>query len=218
LEARYRPGLALEALLDPEAPAWGAFHREAFALMGTPVGLQPTAAIRASWGGRTIGAVAQVEVAACHTGQALAFHLTWLDPTENRSLDDTTTFSDAAAVLFPAVPTAPLVTMGAPGAAVNAWYWRADEDGKGAHVVAEGIGTTRILDRTLVRSRGRWAQGRWHVVILRALRVDTREPVVQLVPGAATAFGVAIWEGGHGERGGIKAFSGSWRGLRLSDG
>jgi DMSO reductase family type II enzyme heme b subunit len=105
--------------------------------------------------------------------------------------------------------------MGAPGAAVNAWYWRADESGTGRHLVAEGLGTTRTLDTDIVRGAGVWKGGRWRVVIARALRVATDAPVAQLEPGTTTGFGVAVWEGEHGERAGIKAFSGDWQDLKL---
>ena len=116
----------------------------------------------------------------------------------------------------PHEPEAPSVTMGAPGTPVNAWYWRADEDGRGRHVVAEGLGTTRTVDLELVRGRGIWKEGRWQIVIARALQVSTQEPVAQLTPGETTGFGVAIWEGASSERAGLKSFSGDWRELRLA--
>jgi complex iron-sulfur molybdoenzyme family reductase subunit gamma len=50
-------------------------------------------------------------------------------------------------------------------------------------------------------------------VIARALRVDSTEPMAQIQSGEKTQFGVAIWEGTHGERGGIKAYSVDWRDL-----
>jgi DMSO reductase family type II enzyme heme b subunit len=184
--------------------------------MGTPVGLQPTGAIRNTWISRKIGAVSAVGVAAVHDGSQLAFRLEWEDPVADRAVDDPTAFVDAAAVLLPAVVGAPSVTMGAPGLAVNAWYWRADADGRGRHVVAEGLGTTRTVDVELVRGRGTWRDGRWRVVITRALRVATAEPVAQLRSGEVTGFAVAIWDGAHAERGGIKAFSGDWQELRLA--
>jgi DMSO reductase family type II enzyme heme b subunit len=53
-------------------------------------------------------------------------------------------------------------------------------------------------------------------VIARALRVETAEPVAQLAAGQTTGFAVAVWEGGNGERAGIKAFSGEWRELALA--
>ena len=214
--ATFVKGAPLEWLLDPEGEPWRATHPEKIALMGTPLALQPTAAIRVAWRDKHIGAVDRVAVAAVHNGQTLAFRLEWADPTENRELGDTTAFPDAAAVLLPSIAGAPLITMGGQGAPVNAWYWRADDDGGGRQVLAEGIGTTRTVDTSLVRGHGQWKEGRWRVVIGRALRVNGPEHYAQLEPGQTTQFGVAIWEGSHGERGGIKSFSGNWRELRLA--
>jgi DMSO reductase family type II enzyme heme b subunit len=216
MQAPYVADVDLDALLDPTAPAWRAADGETLKLMGTPLGLQPTAAVQVAWAGKPIGAVGRVTVSALHNGEVLAFQLGWDDPSENGALSDTTAFPDAVAILLPSVPKAPLMTMGAPGAAVNAWYWRADEPESARNVVAEGLGTTRTLDDQLVRGRGAWKEGRWGVVIARALRVATDAPVAQLEPGAATGFGVAVWEGSHGERAGIKAFSPAWAELRLA--
>lgn len=207
---------SLEELLQPDAPLWRGARAERVALMGTPVGLQPTAAVRVAWTNRKIGAVGEVDVAAVCDGQRLAFRLEWADPSENRELVETTAFPDAAAVLLPVAKGAPVVTMGAPGQAVNAWYWRADENGAGRQVVAEGIGTSRTVDVDLVKGQGLWKEGRWRLVIARALRVETAEPVAQLAAGQSTGFAVAVWEGGNGERAGIKAFSGEWRELALA--
>jgi DMSO reductase family type II enzyme heme b subunit len=215
MEAHYAAGAGWKQLLDPDSRAWRAAGAESLRLIGTPVGLQPTAAIRAAWTGKSIGAVDRVTVAAVHDGEALAFRLEWDDATENRELADNTSFPDAAAVLLPSTADASVMTMGAPGAAVNAWYWRADESGSGRHVSAEGLGTSRTLDVELVRGAGVWKDGRWRVVIARALRVATGDPVAQLTPGERTRIAVAVWEGGHGERAGIKAFSGDWQGLEL---
>jgi DMSO reductase family type II enzyme heme b subunit len=207
---------SLEELLQPDAPLWRGARAERVALMGTPVGLQPTAAVRVAWTNRKIGAVGEVDVAAVCDGQRLAFRLEWADPSENRELVETTAFPDAAAVLLPVAKGAPVVTMGAPGQAVNALYWRADENGAGRQVVAEGIGTSRTVDVDLVKGQGLWKEGRWRHVIARALRVETAEPVAQLAAGQTTGFAVAVWEGGNGERAGIKAFSGEWRELALA--
>jgi hypothetical protein len=38
---------------------------------------------------------------------------------------------------------------------------------------------------------------------------------VKLAPGAATSLAVAVWEGGSGERAGIKAYSRAWRDLAV---
>ncbi len=215
MQARHVAGADLEALLDPAGRPWRGVRSERLALVGTPAGMQPSAAIRVAWTGKRIGAVDRVAVSSLHNGEVLAFRLEWQDATEDRALIDTNSFPDAAAVALPAAPEAPLVTMGAPGAAVNAWYWRADEDGRGRHVVAEGLGTSRTLDLERVRGRGVWKEGRWRVVVARPLRVATSEPVVQLEPGKTTRFAVAVWDGRSGERAGIKAFSAGWRELRL---
>jgi len=101
-----------------------------------------------------------------------------------------------------------MAIMGAVGMAVNAWYWRADENGRGRHVLAEGLGTTRTIDYELVRGNGVYRDKRWYVVITRALKVQSSENPVQLDPGQSTGFAVAVWEGGHSERAGIKSISG----------
>jgi DMSO reductase family type II enzyme heme b subunit len=216
MEAHFASGAGVEALLDPDGTPWGAAHQSEVALFGTPAELQPTAALRSTWTGKPIGAVTEVRVAVAHNGEVLAFRLEWDDATQNDASADTTAFTDGAAVLIPVAAGAPVGTMGAPGAPVNAWYWRADDNGRGHHLVAEGLGTTRFLDSEPVRARGVWKAGRWRVVIARALDVTTSEPVAHLRPGETTGFAVAIWEGGHEERGGIKAFSGDWRELRLA--
>ena len=217
MKVEYVPRIDVDAALDPNGGLWSRPVVSTVKLLGTPVGLQPTDAIRVSWMEKKIGMVESVAVAAVHDGQNVAFHLEWSDATENRSMDDTTAFPDAAGILLRSVEGAPSVTMGAVGLAVNALYWRADEDGGGRQVVAEGLGTTRPVEGNGVKSRGVWSNGRWRVVITRSLKVTTTEPVAQLSPGQITGFGVAIWEGSNGERAGIKAFSGDWLELSLAN-
>lgn len=214
MQARHVPEFEVGSL-EPDSPLWSGASVEKVALMGTPVGLQPTAVIRAAWLTKKIGAVAEVQVSAVHDGRTLAFRLEWSDATKNEALDDTTAFVDGAGVLLPGAVGAPLATMGAPTLPVNAWYWRADEDGQGRQVVAEGIGTTRPAIDEQVHGHGVWRDGRWHVVIARSLSVENAEPVVQLSVGVPSSFGVAVWEGSSKERAGIKAFSGDWRELVL---
>jgi len=216
MEARFSTGTDLEALLDPEGAAWSGAPTEQIELQGTPAAMQPTEVIRTAWADKPIGAVGRVQVAALHDGTTLAFRLEWEDATQNGPMGDTISFPDAAAVVLPNAATAPLITMGAPGLAVNAWYWRADEAEGGRHVVAEGLGSSRTLEDSLVRGRGVWKDGRWRVVLARSLRVESTEPVVRLEAGGSIGIGVAVWEGGSGERAGIKAFSGpQWLELRL---
>jgi DMSO reductase family type II enzyme heme b subunit len=216
MQARYVPKFDLDAAAEPGSSLWRATKPEAVPLIATPIGLQPNTTIQVSWmPPKKIGATTGVEAAAIHDGETIAFRLAWEDEQENGEIGDITGFPDACGVLFPAVTGAIVSTMGAPGLGVNAWYWRADEDGRGRQVVAEGLGTTRTVDVELVRGRGVWEAGRWQVVISRSMRIQTSELVAQLEPGQTTGFAVAVWEGSNSERAGIKAYSGEWRELQL---
>jgi len=107
------------------------------------------------------------------------------------------------------------MVMGQPGAAVNAWYWRADEPTAAREISAEGLGTSEPLPGSTLRANGRWRSGRWSVVLARSLQGGDAARAAQLQPGLDTGFGVAIWDGSNQERGGIKAFSGEWQPLSL---
>jgi len=72
MEARLASGIGVEKLLDPDAPAWTRADEDSLSLIGTPAGLQPTAAIRNTWTNRKIGAVERVQVRAVHDGEVLA--------------------------------------------------------------------------------------------------------------------------------------------------
>ena len=204
----------LESLLDPDAGPWRAQSAETVALMGTPAGLQPTEALRVAYTGKVVGATSSVQVAAAHNGDALAFRLEWEDPDEDSELSDNDSFPDAAAIALPVAEGAPMVLMGAAGLPVNAWYWRADAADSARHVTAEGLGTSRTLDVDLVKAHGVWNEGRWRVVIARAMDVGV-PGAAQISPGSDTGFGVAVWEGSHKERAGVKAFSGDWKPLTI---
>jgi DMSO reductase family type II enzyme heme b subunit len=208
MQVRYVPRFEVDAVLQPDAALWKAATPETVKLKGTPVDMQPSEAIKVTWAGKKVGAVETVKVAAVHDGERIAFRLEWSDPSEDREITDTTVFPDGCGILLPTVQFAPMAIMGAIGMAVNAWYWRADENGRGRHVLAEGLGTTRTIDYDQVRGNGAYQNGRWQVVITRAMRVQSPENPVQLEAGQSTGFGVAIWEGQHGERAGIKAISG----------
>ena len=208
MQVRYVPSFEVDAILQPDAALWRTGEAETVKLKGTPLDMQPTAAIKVSWAEKKIGAVETMQVAAVHDGERIAFRLEWSDQTENREITDTTGFPDGCGVLLPAVQYAPMAVMGAVGMAVNAWYWRADENGRGRHGLAEGLGTSRTIGYEAVRGNGVYKDGRWQVVITRAMKVESPDNPAQLEPGQSTGFAVAIWEGGQGERAGIKAISG----------
>ncbi len=206
---------SIDALLDADDRIWAQHEKQEVSLVGTPAGMQPTAAIQVAWTNKKIGTVDRVDVSALHNGREIAFRLEWSATTENSKVADNDTFADAAAIALPVAPDAPIITMGAPGRPVNAWYWRADEPQNARQLSAEGLGTSLTFDRSVIQGRGSWKQGRWRVVLARALRVQSESPTAELVPGTPTGFGVAIWDGGNAERGGIKAFSGNWLPLEL---
>jgi hypothetical protein len=61
-----------------------------------------------------------------------------------------------------------------------------------------------------------WKDGTWRLVLSRPLAVaDQKGETVQLAVGGSTKVAFAVWEGGSGERAGIKAFSKQWRELTL---
>jgi DMSO reductase family type II enzyme heme b subunit len=208
MKVRHVPRFEVDAVLQPDAALWRAEKPETVKLKGTPLDMQPSGAIKTSWAGKKIGAVEVVQVAAIHDGERIAFRLEWSDPGENREIGDITDFPDGCGILFPTVPFAPMAVMGAVGMAVNAWYWRADENGRGRQLLAEGLGTTRIIDYELVQGNGVYENGRWRTVITRAMKVQSSESLAQFEPGQSSGFAVAVWEGGSGERAGLKAISG----------
>ncbi len=205
-----------ERMLSPIAGFWRAIPRQTLQLAGTPVEMQPSQFVQVNWKSKQTGVVANVSVAAAHNGQLLAFHLSWQDSGHETDHGDNSRFPDSAAIALPLNQSSHLMTMGAPGAGLNAWYWRAGTEG-GRQVLLEGPGSSDTVDREQVRAGSAWADGRWSVVIARAMQVPDNAAVLQLVPGMTTGLGVAVWEGGRGERGGIKAYSKDWTELTLED-
>ena len=197
MKASYAANTNLETLLDPDANAWRGKAAETVALIGTPVGLQPTAAIRASWMNKRIGAIEKVSVVALHNGEFLAFRLEWADATEDGSIADNDNFPDAAAIALPAAENAPLALMGAPGTPVNAWYWRADQPDAAREISAEGLGSMKREDvPERWRFEAAYEAGFWQLELT--------------LPGWSTLdasgrVAAAIWRGSAQERGGLKS-------------
>jgi DMSO reductase family type II enzyme heme b subunit len=101
--------------------------------------------------------------------------------------------------------------MGSKDFPTNSWYWRPDFEEKPKNQVAHGLSTSLYTEQTSIVSVSEWKGGIWEVVMGRPMKVQ--EEAVNLLPGLKTAIGIAVWEGGNGERGGVKAFSKEWRGL-----
>ena len=139
----------------------------------------------------------------------------WRVAEPDKQIADIDQFVDAAAVLFPVVPDAPLIGMGAEGKPVNAWLWRADWE-QPKNVVAEGMGTTERRDDPALASKAKHQRKRWEVVISRSLDgKGSPAGTVRLEPGVTSKVAFAVWQGSNQERAGIKAFSPAWQELEI---
>ena len=200
------------ALLDPQAKAWDKVDREVVDLVGMPVHLQTSRYVRTVWADKLIGKVRAVSVRAAHDGERVAVRLEWADDNQNTEFADRQ-FPDGAAVLFPTSADAALVSLGSPEAKVNSWFWRADLE-KAQNRVAGGLGTDVVADGAAIDGRGAWKDGRWTVVLSRALKAKGADNV-KLNPGKPVKVGFTIWEGGNQERGDLRSYSRQWRELTL---
>jgi DMSO reductase family type II enzyme heme b subunit len=205
-----------QQLRSPGASVWRSVRGEAIELTGTPLGLQPTPYVIASWKQPQVGRVKRLEARSAHNGSEIAFYLEWKDASPETERKDTDVFPDGAGILFPLHEDAPLATMGDEAHPVTAWHWRADLPDRARINVARGLGTTVVTDRETVRVDAAWEAGRWRVVFSRPLRIDAgTEEAVQFAAGDTLKVAFAVWEGGNGERAGIKAFSPSWHSVVL---
>lgn len=83
---------------------------------------------------------------------------------------------------------------------------------------AAGLGTltSQPPEAQVVKGQGRWADGRWQVVIVRALRTGNPRDA-QFEPGLTTRVAFAVWDGAQRDRDGQKAVS-VWQRLLIEAG
>lgn len=211
-----------EDLANPGAAVWRKATGERIALIGTPLALQPSPFIVNTWRNRPVGRIAAVEFSALHTDEVLALRLVWAAPHPTAAIDDNDRFPDGAAVIFPVRGDAPLATMGSPEQPVDAWHWRADRPGKARSNVATGLGTTRVNRTMDIAANAEHRDGHWRVVFVRRLISNAPDAsanaasAVQFIAGRPARIAFAVWDGGNGERGGLKAFSPDWRDITLT--
>jgi len=192
---------------DPASAPWQALRDETVALIQAPAAMQPTRYITTKWQNQPYGQTKGVAVKALHNAREIAFRLEWLDPTKNEQRAENTDFPDAVAMLFPLAENASLF-MGTP--------WRADHPSRARSDIATGIGTSRVVDGESLSARSVHQDGRWSVVIRRALEVQAEGmTAIQFTPGQVLRSAFAVWDGGNQERAGIKAFSPAWLDLKL---
>ncbi len=202
----------LAQIVDPDATIWSSAQTETIDMAPTPIGYQPSVYVVAAWRERPYGAVPRVEVRALHTGKELAFRIEWDEPSPTSAPDDTDKFADGAGVLFPQNGVdAVIESMGTPEKPVNAWYWRPNLT-QPIHALGQGAGSVVRLTDGAVAGKGKWAGGRWRVVLARAL--DAGQGVRISAPGSVNAS-FAVWRGANQERAGIKSFGQTWHEIRL---
>ncbi len=218
MRAQYNAAATIDAILNPHNSQWQAIKSSVVALESTPIAMQPTPAIRESWSTKTAGNIGNVSVQAVVNQDLLAIRLQWNAPNQMVDHGDNTVFPDSAAIAFPLAENAPVV-MGAPDMPVSMWFWRANENGEARQIEAAGIGTSETRNRNLVKSHGAWKDGKWSVVMARALQVPNESQSPQFKLGSTAQIALAVWDGGNTERGGIKAYSGmQWLELILTEG
>jgi steroid C-25 hydroxylase gamma subunit len=211
-----KTAIDLKTLDDPDAAAWSGADGASVELAPTPLALQPSAYLAKTERARPVGRVKQVRVRSLHDGSQIAFHLEWEDAAREDTIADNDAFPDAAALLFPLREDAPLMTMGSEEKPVAAWHWRADRPEHARCNVAQGLGTTRVVDEGSVATTASWREGRWRLVFRRPLRVPGAEnEVIQIEVGDTLQVAFGVWEGGNGERGGLKSFSPGWHPVTL---
>ncbi|RIK08830.1 MAG: hypothetical protein DCC49_08355 [Acidobacteria bacterium] len=194
-------GESSESLEDPKGQAWQGLSGETLALEPAPVDGQPSRYVAAAYQSGAPTGASEVDVIAVRSsGGDFMLRLSWPDGDPDIAYGERK-FPDAAAVMFPASGDAPLQEMGSPDQPVNLWYWRPDLDGECQALTATGLGSVERADGGGLSAKSAYDDGKW-MVVFRNQGGD--------VPGKAA---VAVWEGGAGQRGGLKSVTGSWQNL-----
>lgn len=195
---------------DPAAARWADVETVEVELVPAPVGLQPTEHIQVMWENRPYGEVETASLRAVHDGTAIAVLLMWADPQPSSGAGES--FPDGAALAFPVAGEPELMQMGSPEAPLQFIQWKASKS-EARSVYAKGIGSSVPGTPVGETAKGSWSSGRWAVAFTR--RLAGGENSANLVPGAASQIGIAVWNGSNEERAGIKAVSPDWTALNL---
>ncbi len=193
---------------SPTAGHWARVQPTRVALMPTPVGMQPTAYVRAAWAERRFGETPSVEVASVHDGTTWAMHVKWT----SQPSQDPAGFPDALAVALPVTHDAVLAIMGSQEAPIHVLRWDSRHTGARS-VVARGLGTSAPGPDVQQAAQAHATGPLWQVVLTRTL--GTGSAIAPLQAGARTGVGFAVWRGANDERAGIKAFSIDWTEMTL---
>ncbi len=184
----------------------------------TPLANQPSPYIKGVYDEEKIGAVKKIWVKSVHNTKSIFFYFEWESAKPNLKIEDIHIFADGIGLLMPMkdIDKTPISEMGTKDYPTNAWYWRPDFDEKPKNQVAHGLSTSLYTEKSSITSDSKWENGKWHVVMGRPMKANRPgEETVDLAPGGKIGIGFAVWEGGNGERGGIKAYSKEWRELLI---
>lgn len=206
----YRIPASNAELLDPRSAKWQKVPAETVTLAPTPIAalageVSPFLAVDSTDHGK----IDRVDVSIAHNGESLAIRLSWKCE-KHDAIKDLDQFVDGTAVLFPMSDAANAVTMGAKGAPVNAWYWKANHPRDPYDVIAEGFGSSERRSPKVsgLTSAADYANGAWTVVLCRPLSAGRGH--VRFIPGKPSRIAMAVWDGGNLERSGRKSFSGEF--------
>lgn len=79
-------------------------------------------------------------------------------------------------------------------------------------IVAEGYGTSQVIDKPAAVARGSWKQGEWSVIFARPINMKGRST---LGVNAANNVGFAVWRGEKSEAGSRKSVTLQWSPLQI---
>ncbi len=198
-----------------DAPAWRKAPRLRIELIATPLAMQPSPFIVNTWRDRPYGNTGSLAFSALHNGDLLALRLDWADPDADLGQGDNDRFADGAAVMFPLKDDAPLFLMGSPEQPVSIWHWRADRATTARGNVASGLGTSRVTRNVEIATSAQHRDGRWQLIFLRKLAAGDARRSAQFARGATARIAFAVWQGGNGERAGLKSVSPQWHDIVL---
>lgn len=175
-------------------------------LMAAPPSIQPGGYVSKAYADRSEPGTQWADLVVESRGNGWHVFVAWPCPERRtNTTTDVDRFSDAAAILAPTTPDAPMMTMGNQDAPVDGWLWRADRT-QGMRVTAHGFGTSERLDLPAHATvNGAWAEGRWGV----SFDLPAWESLSRL-----RLIGVAIWQGAAAERAGLKSVSTNWIALK----
>ncbi len=153
-----------------------------------------------------------IGVRAVYSETEIAFQLTWDDPTFSKPDPEGKSFSDQAALQFPARLSEgterPYVLMGDSASPVYLLRWRADSGVTEANVAGMGRLTLRTGDQRQAKGKVVFKDGQYRLVIKRPRA--TGEPHDPKFPiGRFLSVAFMAWDGGAGEQESQMAFS-SW--------